>query len=177
MKIQTYHIALFARFLEKLKHDAGRRRLAAGSFGHPVRQQHEQQQRAQSFPAAEPGGRRSVGTLEGGRHLKYPDHTPMTNLLLSMLDKAGVPMDTLGDSTGKDDGAMSFVLTIVLAHGWRRCAARERGEGRRQGRRPGIVAAAPTSMPRKPTGRRRCTGRSARTTRIWSTACFARART
>ena len=28
----------------------------------------------------------------------------MTNLLLSMLDKVGVPMETLGDSTGKTDG-------------------------------------------------------------------------
>jgi hypothetical protein len=39
--------------------------------------------------------------LKGGLHLKYPDHTPMTNLLLTVLDKAGVPMESLGDSTGK----------------------------------------------------------------------------
>jgi hypothetical protein len=38
---------------------------------------------------------------EGNRHLRYPDHTPMTNLLLSVLDKAGVDLETLGDSTGK----------------------------------------------------------------------------
>ena len=30
------------------------------------------------------------GRLKGGRHLRYADHTPMTNLLVSMLDKAGV---------------------------------------------------------------------------------------
>ena len=42
---------------------------------------------------------------KGGRHLKYPDHTPMTNLILSVLDKVGVPMDTLGDSTGALVGA------------------------------------------------------------------------
>jgi hypothetical protein len=41
-----------------------------------------------------------AGTLKGGRHLKYPDHTPQTNLLLTMLGKAGVKMDKLGDSTG-----------------------------------------------------------------------------
>ena len=34
------------------------------------------------------GGR---GKLKGGRHLRYPDHTPMTNLLVTMLDKVGVP--------------------------------------------------------------------------------------
>ena len=33
--------------------------------------------------------------------MRYPDHTPMTNLLLSALDKAGVNVETLGDSTGK----------------------------------------------------------------------------
>jgi hypothetical protein len=41
-----------------------------------------------------------AGSLKGGRHLRYPDHTPMTNLLVSMLDKVGVHQDALGDSTG-----------------------------------------------------------------------------
>ena len=41
------------------------------------------------------------GRLEGNRHLRYPIDTPMTNLLLAMLDKAGVPAPELGDSTGK----------------------------------------------------------------------------
>jgi hypothetical protein len=44
---------------------------------------------------------RAAGHHKAGRHLKYPDHTPMTNLVVSMLDKVGVPMDTLGDSTGR----------------------------------------------------------------------------
>jgi hypothetical protein len=38
--------------------------------------------------------------MKGHRHLKYPDHTPMTNLLVSMLAKVGVKQETLGDSTG-----------------------------------------------------------------------------
>ena len=42
-----------------------------------------------------------AGTLKGGRHLKYKDHTPMTNLLLTVLDKAGVRQEKLGDSTEK----------------------------------------------------------------------------
>jgi hypothetical protein len=42
-----------------------------------------------------------AGKLKGGRHLRYADETPMTNLLLSMLEKAGVPTEKLGDSTGK----------------------------------------------------------------------------
>ena len=39
--------------------------------------------------------------LEGGRHLQYPKDTPMTNLLVSMLDKAGLSAEDLGDSTGR----------------------------------------------------------------------------
>jgi hypothetical protein len=40
------------------------------------------------------------GRMKGGRHLRYADHTPMTNLLVSVLDKSGVRLDKLGDSTG-----------------------------------------------------------------------------
>jgi hypothetical protein len=39
--------------------------------------------------------------FKGGRHLRYPDRTPMANLLLTMTDKLGVPVDKLGDSTGR----------------------------------------------------------------------------
>jgi hypothetical protein len=42
------------------------------------------------------------GGMKGGRHMKYPKMTPMNNLLLSMLEKSGVPIpDKLGDSTGE----------------------------------------------------------------------------
>jgi hypothetical protein len=40
-----------------------------------------------------------AGRLRTGRHVKHQD-VPMTNLLVSLLDKVGVPVDRLGDSTG-----------------------------------------------------------------------------
>jgi hypothetical protein len=40
------------------------------------------------------------GAFSTGRHLKYPLDTPMSNLLLTVLDKVGVPTEKLGDSTG-----------------------------------------------------------------------------
>jgi len=43
------------------------------------------------------------GRHSGGRHLVFPPETPMTNLLLSVLDKAGVPAESLGDSAGRLD--------------------------------------------------------------------------
>ena len=42
-----------------------------------------------------------AGRLKGGRHLVCARETPMTNLLLSMLDKVGVTPDRLGDSSGR----------------------------------------------------------------------------
>src|SRR6266699_7159934 len=43
-----------------------------------------------------------VGGIKGGMTVKYPSRTPMSSLLLTMLDKAGVPNVTkLGDSNGK----------------------------------------------------------------------------
>jgi hypothetical protein len=49
-----------------------------------------------------------VNGIKGGRHLRYPQRTPMSNLLLTMLDKANVPnVSKLGDSTGKLDLSLS----------------------------------------------------------------------
>lgn len=43
-----------------------------------------------------------VAGIKGGQHVRYPGRTPMTNLLLTMLDKANVPhVDRIGDSTGR----------------------------------------------------------------------------
>ena len=45
-----------------------------------------------------------VNGIKGGQHIKYPARTPLTNLLVTMLDKAGVPnVERLGDSTGQLD--------------------------------------------------------------------------
>ena len=43
------------------------------------------------------------GQLRTGRHLKTKAPVPMTNMYLSLLDKAGVKTDRLGDSTGPFD--------------------------------------------------------------------------
>jgi hypothetical protein len=43
------------------------------------------------------------GKLKGGRHLVYPEDTPMTNFLLTILDILNVPVNRLGDSTGRLD--------------------------------------------------------------------------
>ena len=56
-----------------------------------------------NLPLVVAGG--GSGRLKGGRHLTFApnDNVPMTNLLVSLLDKAGVTVEKLGDSTGKVD--------------------------------------------------------------------------
>jgi hypothetical protein len=41
------------------------------------------------------------GQMKGGSHIKYPNDTPAANLLLSILDKAGIHEDSIGDSNGR----------------------------------------------------------------------------
>jgi len=43
---------------------------------------------------------RGYGAIKGGQHLRYAQDTPHANLLLTLLNRAGVPIPTLGNSTG-----------------------------------------------------------------------------
>ena len=42
----------------------------------------------------------AAGKMKGGRHVKYAEDTPMANLLLTILQKAGIERESVGDSTG-----------------------------------------------------------------------------
>ncbi len=42
-----------------------------------------------------------AGQIKGGRHIRYPKETPLNNLFLNVLDKAGVRSENFGDSTGE----------------------------------------------------------------------------
>ena len=44
-----------------------------------------------------------AGQIKGGRHLRYPKDTPVTNLFLTLLEKLGIPLENFGDSTGRLD--------------------------------------------------------------------------
>jgi hypothetical protein len=55
-----------------------------------------------SIPILLAGG--GAGQLKGGRHIRYPKETPLANLHLTLLDKLGVNLERIGDSTGRLDG-------------------------------------------------------------------------
>jgi hypothetical protein len=101
VKIQSYHVGLFADFLKKLQSapdgDGSLLDHAVILFGSNMSNSNLHNH----FPLPNLVAGAGAGRLQGGRHLRYPDHTPMSNLLLTLLDKAGVPMDNLGDSTGR----------------------------------------------------------------------------
>ena len=50
------------------------------------------------LPVLVAGG--AFGTFKGGRHIRTADRTPMSNLLLTMLNKLGIQREGFGDSTG-----------------------------------------------------------------------------
>jgi hypothetical protein len=99
-KINTYHIGLFSRFVEKLKSTPeGDRTLLDNSlllYGAGLSNPNEHAHT--DLPLMLVGG---AGDLKGGRHLEFPKGTPMMNLLLSMLDRVGLPVEQYGDSTGR----------------------------------------------------------------------------
>jgi hypothetical protein len=100
-KIQRYHIALFAEYLGKLKNTPdGDGSLLDHSillFGSGI--SNSDRHTHGPLPTFLVGG--GGGTLKGGRHLVYPEHTPLTNLHLTLLHKLGVPAEKLGDSNGE----------------------------------------------------------------------------
>ncbi|MEO8257569.1 MAG: DUF1552 domain-containing protein [Acidobacteriota bacterium] len=104
-KIQQYHIELFGEFLKKLDsiRDGDGTLLDHSLLLFGSNMSNSNNHNHFPLPNLLVGG--AAGRHRGGRHLKYADHTPMTNLILTALDHVGVPMDTLGDSTGTLVGA------------------------------------------------------------------------
>ena len=66
--------------------------LVGGGLGDPNLHNHMR------LPVAVIGG--TAGNMKVGRYIKYPDDTPMANLLLSMLQKSGLSVEHVGDSSG-----------------------------------------------------------------------------
>jgi hypothetical protein len=100
-KIQVYHLKLFTDYLEKLRNTPDgdgslldhMMILYGASISNSDRHSHG------PLPTLVVGG--GGGAIKGGQHLVYPEHTPLTNLQLTMLNLLGVPTEKIGDSTGQ----------------------------------------------------------------------------
>jgi len=99
-KINTYHVSLIAHLLDRLKSTPdGDGSLLDHSlilFGSGMSNSNVHNH--SPLPVLVAGG--AAGKLKGGRHVKYPENTPMANLLLTILQKAGIEQESVGDSTG-----------------------------------------------------------------------------
>ena len=99
--INKYHVEMLAYFLDKLKStpDGDGSLLDHSLVLYGSSMSNGNQHDHDPLPVILAGG--ASGQLKGGRHMQYAPHTPMSNLLLSMLDKLGIDQDAHGDSTAK----------------------------------------------------------------------------
>ena len=100
-KINAFHVSLFAYYLERLKATPeGNGSLLDNSLilygsgiGNPNIHDHT------NLPILVAGG--AAGGMRGGRHLRYKEPVPLANLHLTLMEKAGVRIDSFADSNGK----------------------------------------------------------------------------
>ncbi len=100
-KINTYHMTLFARLLDRMRRtpDGDGTLLDHSILLWGAGMGDGDHHTPYNLPITLAGG--GCGTLAGGRHLKYALHTPFMNLGLSLLEKVGVQVDRISDSTGR----------------------------------------------------------------------------
>jgi hypothetical protein len=99
-RIQAYHVSLWSYLLEKLRTtpDGDGNLLDHSLLLYGGAMSNSNVHNHSPLPIVVAGG--AAGRMKGGRHLKYPENTPMANLLMTILEKAGIPQDSVGDSTG-----------------------------------------------------------------------------
>jgi hypothetical protein len=103
-RINHFHVSLFAGFLEKLRSTVDGNGtlldhslcLYGSGMGNPNVHDHS------NLPILVAGG--AATGMMGGRHIQYDQPTPLANLHLTLLDKAGVRLDSFADSQGMVDG-------------------------------------------------------------------------
>jgi hypothetical protein len=100
VRIQTFNVTQFNGFLDRLKNtpDGDGSLLDHSLILYGSNMSNSNAHDHFPLPNVLAGG--AAGRVKGNRHLRYPDHTPMANLLLTMLDRVGVREEKLGDSTG-----------------------------------------------------------------------------
>lgn len=102
-KIDLYHTNLLTYYLDKLRATSD----IDGSlldnmiimYGSAMSDGNEHL--LQNLPIMLLGG--GSGQLQGNRHIRYPENTPVSNLYLTIMDKLGIQADKFANSTGKVD--------------------------------------------------------------------------
>ena len=100
-RVQAYNTRAFARFVQKLEQtpDGDGSLLDHSIILYGSNMSNSNAHDHFPLPAAVVGG--GCGKIKGGQHLRCPERTPVANLLVTLLDRAGVPVERVGDSTGE----------------------------------------------------------------------------
>ena len=98
--VQTYHSKVFARFLDKLAKtkDGDGTLLDHSILLYGSNMSDSNLHNADPLPSVVFG--RGYGRLKGGQHLAFAQDTPHANLVLTLLERAGLETEKLGNSTG-----------------------------------------------------------------------------
>ena len=99
-KVQAYHTQVFAKFLDKLAKmpDGDGTMLEHSLFLYGSNMANSNAHNHYPLPTVLVGGWK---TVKGGQHIVPPERTPLANVLLTLLDRVGIPQEKLGDSTGE----------------------------------------------------------------------------
>jgi hypothetical protein len=100
-KINRYHAELFSRYLTKLRatQDGDGSLLDHMTILYGSGISNSSQHSGENLPLLLMGG--GAGTLKSGRHLQFTDKPTTANLLVTLMDKMGVPVEKVGGSTGR----------------------------------------------------------------------------
>ncbi|HEV3332412.1 MAG TPA: DUF1552 domain-containing protein [Bryobacteraceae bacterium] len=100
-QINRYHVGMLAYFLKKLQAtpDGDGTLLDHSMILYGSAMSDGNKHNHDPLPVVLAGG--ASGQLKGGRHLRFTQHTTMSNLLLAMLDKLGSPATRFGDSSAE----------------------------------------------------------------------------
>ena len=100
VKVQNFHTKVFATFLERLAKtpdgDGSLLDHSAILFGSNM--SNSDMHNNNPLPAAVFG--KAYGRIKGGQHLAQPADAPLANLMLTLLDRVGAPVEKFADSTG-----------------------------------------------------------------------------
>jgi hypothetical protein len=101
VRIQTYHTTVFAKFVAKLAAmpDGDGSVLDHSIILYGSNMSNSNAHNEFPLPSAVIGG--GNGKIKGNQHIVYPDYTPLGNLLLTLMRRAEVPVQSVGDSTGE----------------------------------------------------------------------------
>jgi hypothetical protein len=100
VKIQTFHTEMFARLIGKLQavQEGDGNVLDHSTILYGSNMADSNRHNNDPVPAVIVG--RSHGRIKGGQHLRYPQDSRFSDLLVTLFDRAQIPVESIGDSAG-----------------------------------------------------------------------------